>query len=141
VIWDFNNLGPILGTEDLYGRLVYADGTLFGPQEVPIAAASIGERFPAVAYDPTNQRFMMAWEGGVGGVNVLDIYGLLFTGPRVHPCDADGNHDVDLHDALAVLWYLLRDVPLEGDGECDGDDDVTWRDVLAILRASREGGL
>jgi parallel beta-helix repeat protein len=56
----------------------------------------------------------------------------------IEPCDANGDGHVDRRDAWDLLRYLLRDgEPLRGDADCNQDDEINFRDVLAILKESR----
>lgn len=52
-------------------------------------------------------------------------------------CDADGDGDVDFGDAIAVLLAILRDQPLDGQGDCNLDGELTFGDIFAIIQASR----
>ncbi len=45
---------------DIYGRFVRADGTLDGPA-FPISSERVSQKFPNVAFDPANRRFLVAW--------------------------------------------------------------------------------
>jgi hypothetical protein len=51
-------------------------------------------------------------------------------------CDPDGDGDLDTKDAIALLLHLLLGKPLGGPGDCNGVGNVTFGDVLAILRRS-----
>lgn len=57
---------------DIYGQLVNASGSLNGANFV-ISAASGDQSLPSVAYDTTNQRFLVTWDDG--RVAETDIYG------------------------------------------------------------------
>lgn len=52
-------------------------------------------------------------------------------------CDANGDGSVNFQDALAVLRFLLKGVPLPGNGDCNNDGQVNFRDVIAIIKAIR----
>ncbi len=71
VVWeDLRN-----GTYDIYGQLVNANGSLYSGNFIISDAANSQER-PALAYDNSNQRFLVVWADTRGGSD-YDIYGQL----------------------------------------------------------------
>jgi predicted outer membrane repeat protein len=57
---------------------------------------------------------------------------------RSEPCDANSDGRIDRRDAWELLRYLWKDgEPLLGDADCHQDGEINFRDVLAILKASR----
>lgn len=65
------------GTNYIYGQLVNADGTLEGTNIVVYDAAAVDAVYcPAVAYDETNQRFLVTWADFNGAI-AMDILGQL----------------------------------------------------------------
>ncbi|MGC8810797.1 MAG: CFI-box-CTERM domain-containing protein, partial [bacterium] len=66
---------------DIYGQLVNANGTLNG-SNFPISTADYDQNHPAVAYDSSNQRFLVAFSSYSPSID-HDIYGQIV--------NADGN--------------------------------------------------
>lgn len=73
VIWTDNRSKP--SGLDIYGRMVAADGALQSP-EIPLTEAVRGQAFPALAFDPTGDRFLVVWTDWRNAPTVeSDIYG------------------------------------------------------------------
>jgi hypothetical protein len=72
------------GTQDIWGQLVAADGTLVG-NNFAIVSRAEDQRLPDVAYNSTDNQFLVVWEDLYWGDSDADIYG-----QRV---DADGTLD------------------------------------------------
>ncbi len=108
------------GSEDIYGQLVDADTcTLFGTASTDnfvISSAPDGQENPALAYDSTDNRFLVAWtDKRNGGTTFKDIYGqLVEEDGTLYPDAGDSstnfviNND-DLNQTLPSLAYNTRD--------------------------------
>jgi len=60
---------------DIYGRMVAGDGAAMSP-DIAVAEADRGQAFPAVAFDPTEDRFLAVWTDWRDAETVeSDIYG------------------------------------------------------------------
>jgi len=82
VVWDDSRNSGTSG-RDVYGQLVYADGTLRGVNFV-ISDAPSNQQNPSVAFDESTGRFFVVWEDDRNsGTTGWDIYGQLV--------DADGS--------------------------------------------------
>jgi len=57
---------------DIYGQLVSSAGTLLGGN-IPISTVGSNQWYPSIAYDPVNQRFLVAWKED----SICRIYGQL----------------------------------------------------------------
>lgn len=64
------------GESDVYGRLVNADGTLFGTEDILMHLDISTQSSPSVAFDSTNNRFLVVW-GDTRDDPVGDVYGRL----------------------------------------------------------------
>ena len=60
---------------DILGQMINNDGTFFG-NVIPIASTNTYEGIPALAFDPTQGRFLVAW---LGLTNDYPIYGQLIS--------------------------------------------------------------
>jgi hypothetical protein len=88
IVWDE---GPLMGTTDIYGRLVEADGNTPNPAFGIATDPTKREETPDVAYDPIAHRFLVAYN------NNLAIWGALLNANGV-PAVANfsiGNHTND----------------------------------------------
>jgi hypothetical protein len=68
---------------DIYGQLVNDDGSLYitaSNANFVISNATNDQQYPLVAYDSSNQRFLVAWQDNRNGNN--DIYGQLVNANR-----------------------------------------------------------
>jgi outer membrane lipase/esterase len=55
----------------------------------------------------------------------------------LRPCDADADGIVTRQDAQAVSRWLVFGEPLPGNGDCNQDGQVSWRDRSLIIEASK----
>jgi parallel beta-helix repeat protein len=129
------------GTADLVVHSVTTDTS-----DLAIISPSFPQTIAPDANAPVTVRFCPADPGPFNGSLTIDSNDLTDPtlevpctgmGVQADPCDADGDGDVDFQDAIAVLKYLWKGTPLLGDGDCNQDDQITFRDVLAIIQASR----
>jgi len=108
------------GNSDVYGQLVNADGSLFGTTSdinFVISNAANYQGNPVVAYDSTNQRFLVAWQDSRNGGS--DIYGQLV--------NADGS----LFDTASNVNFAISNGP---DGQYEPSvayDSVNQRFLVA----------
>ena len=74
VTWENQNTSNIYSGGNIYGALVNADGTLvtLGSGTTSFIISSDSGRDPSVAFDSTNERFLVSWQTGS-----TDIYGAL----------------------------------------------------------------
>jgi hypothetical protein len=105
---------------DIYGQLVTAAGDKVGPNfRISRGTTNTDEKFPAVAYDSHNGRFLVVWQDGrKQSTRGWDIYGQLVTaaGDKVGPnfrisrgtTDTDERHPDVTHDSsndrFLVVW-------------------------------------
>lgn len=73
VVWTDSRRGSV--DLDIYGRILDPAGTARSP-EFPAAAAGRGQAFPALAFDPAGDRFLVVWTDWRNAPTVeSDIYG------------------------------------------------------------------
>lgn len=124
VAWDDGRGGT---NRDIYGQWVNGGSTLQG-MNFPIAEAVNDQQYPAVAHDPLNRRFLVAWEDSRSGVS-FDIYAQLLDasgtpqGAAISVSSAEGDQRKpkvafdSANGAYLVVWQddrSLNDTDLYG---------------------------
>jgi hypothetical protein len=72
VVWDDARSG--YSNANVYGQRVSSSGALLG-SEFPISTASGAQDYPAVAYNSTDNQYLVVWEDERAGSSNEDIYG------------------------------------------------------------------
>jgi hypothetical protein len=103
-------------SNDIYGQIMNADGTPAGG-DFAVCGASGAQSFPTIAYNPTANNFLVAWQDTRNGSSNTDIYGAL-VGPT-------GAHQGEVHIAGASL---LQQYPSVAFNPTAQEYLVAWQD-------------
>jgi hypothetical protein len=124
ILWAFDSAGQVLATAVLVNPAAGSQpllGTLHVVTQQPIASVKVLAENCSPLAEHCDQ--------------ILNVDDLIVA--TAAACDANADGTIDRQDALAVLRFLLRGLPLAGNGDCNGDGRVDFHDVLAILWASQ----
>ncbi len=107
---------------DIYGRFMAADGTPEG-DAFAIARRRVSQKFPAIAFDPTRQRFLIVWTDRRHGPDEILYARFLsadggFLGPEFRIVRARGDQRRPsvvfdrIHGRFLVVWWDRRDAAI-----------------------------
>ncbi len=108
---------------DIYGRFVMADGTADG-MPFPIARLRISQKFPAIAFDPAGNRYLVVWEDRRNGLHDA-LYGRFLAGDgrllgpefRIAPSQGDQRRPSVVFDEnrgrFLVVWWARQDAAIK----------------------------
>lgn len=77
VVWQDDRIVP--GDNDIYAQLVNADRTLSGAN-FPISNPSTNQLLPVIAYNTTNNQYLVVWQDDRNSASDADIYGQVIDG-------------------------------------------------------------